>query len=137
MDSLSLLPDPGIELGSPALQVGSSLTELSGKPKVMSSSLATPCTVTHQAPLSMRFPRQGYWSGLPFPSPGDLPHLGIEPGSPALHVGSLPAELPGKPDICTNPLNYLLIAKDLSTPSKSYLKSAKDKAWDKVLKRDS
>ena len=45
----------------------------------------------------MRFSRQGYWSGLPFPSPGDLPNPGIEPGSPALQAGSLPTELQGKP----------------------------------------
>ena len=45
---------------------------------------ATPWTAAHQAPLSMRFSRQGYWSGLPFPSPGDLPDPGIKPGSPAL-----------------------------------------------------
>ena len=47
--------------------------------------------------LSMEFSRQGYWSGLPFPSPGDLPDPGIEPGSPALQADSLPAELAGKP----------------------------------------
>ena len=46
--------------------------------------LVTPWTITHQAPLSMRFPRQEYWSQLPFPTPGDLPDPGIEPGSPAL-----------------------------------------------------
>ena len=45
---------------------------------------ATPWTVAHQAPLSMEFPRQEYWSGLPSPSPGDLLNPGIEPGSPAL-----------------------------------------------------
>ena len=43
---------------------------------------ATPWTVAHQAPLSMGFPRQEYWSGLPFSSPGDLSNSGIEPGSP-------------------------------------------------------
>ena len=59
--------------------------------------LATPWTVDHQAPLSMNFCRQGYWSGLPFPFPGYLPDPGIEPGSPALQADSLPAELPGKP----------------------------------------
>ena len=42
----------------------------------------TPYTVAWQAPLSMGFPREEYWSGLPFPSPGDLPHPGIEPASP-------------------------------------------------------
>ena len=46
---------------------------------VMSDSCATPWTVALQAPLSMKFPRQEYWSGLPFPSPGDLPDPGIEP----------------------------------------------------------
>ena len=45
---------------------------------------ATPWTVAYQAPPSMGFSRQEYWSGLPFPSPGDLPDPGIEPGSPAL-----------------------------------------------------
>ena len=44
----------------------------------------TPWTVAHQAPPSMGFSRQGYWSGMPFPSPGDLPDPGIEPRSPAL-----------------------------------------------------
>ena len=51
--------------------------------------LATPWTVAHQAPLSMGFSRQEYWSGLPFPSPGDLPNPGIEPGSPALQADAL------------------------------------------------
>ena len=49
------------------------------------------------APLSMGFPRQEYWSGLPFPSPGDFPDPGIEPGSPALQADALPSEPPGKP----------------------------------------
>jgi len=48
------------------------------------------------APLSMEFSRKEYWGGLPFPSPGDLPDPGIEPGSPALQ-DSLPTEPPGKP----------------------------------------
>ena len=47
----------------------------------------------HQAPLSMRFSRQGYWSGLPYPSPGDLLNRGVEPGSPALQADSLLTEL--------------------------------------------
>ena len=46
----------------------------------------------------MGFSRQEYWSGLPFPSPGDLPNPGIEPGSPALHTDALPSEALGKPD---------------------------------------
>ena len=49
----------------------------------------TPCTVAHQAPLSMGFPWQEYWSGLPFSSPGGLPDPGIEPGYPALQADSL------------------------------------------------
>ena len=56
---------------------------------------ATPWTVAYQAPLSMGFSRQECWSGLPFPSPGDLPNLGIEPGSPALQADALPSEPPG------------------------------------------
>ena len=54
------------------------------------------CTAC-QALLSMGFSRQGYWSGLPFASPGDLPDPGIEPGSPALQSDTLPSELLGKP----------------------------------------
>ena len=50
-------------------------------------------TVACQAPLSMVFSRQEYWSGLPFPSPGDLPDPGTKPGSPALQTDSLPTEL--------------------------------------------
>ena len=53
---------------------------------------ATPWTIAHQAPLSMEFSRQEYLSGLPCPSPGDLPYPGIEPRSPTLHSDSLPSE---------------------------------------------
>ena len=53
-------------------------------------------TVAYQASLSTGLSRQEYWSGLPFPSPGDLPDPGIEPGSPALQADSLPSEPPGK-----------------------------------------
>ena len=56
---------------------------------------ATPWTVAHQAPPSMGFSRQEYWSGLPFPSPGDLPDPGIEPGSPASKADALTSEPPG------------------------------------------
>ena len=58
---------------------------------------ATPWTVAYQAPPSMGFSGQECWSGLPFPSPGDLPDPGIEPGSPALQADALPSEPPGKP----------------------------------------
>ena len=64
---------------------------------VVSNYFATPWTVAHQAPLSMGFPRQEYWSGLSFPSPGYLPDPGIEPGSPAFQADSLPSEPPEKP----------------------------------------
>ena len=63
----------------------------------MSDSYATPWTVAHQVPPSMGFSRQEYWSGLPFPSPGDLPDPGIEPRSPALQADALTSEPPGKP----------------------------------------
>ena len=56
---------------------------------------ATPWTVAHQASLRMGFPRQEYWSGLPFPSPEDLPSPGIKPVSPALAGGFFTAGLPG------------------------------------------
>ena len=56
----------------------------------------TPCTVARQAPLSVGFPRQEYWSGLPYPSPGDFPYTGIKPTSPALAGGFFTTEPPGK-----------------------------------------
>ena len=59
---------------------------------------ATPRTVAHQVLLSMGFPRQEYWSGLPFPSPGDFPDPGIGPGFPALRSGALLSEPPGNPN---------------------------------------
>ena len=62
--------------------------------------------VACQAPLSMEFSRQEYWSGLPFSSPGELPDPGIEPWSAKLQADSLPSELPGKPIT-----SFLLISK--------------------------
>ena len=59
---------------------------------------ATLWTVACQAPLSMGFPRQEYWSGLPFPPPEDPPNPGIEPTFPALAGGFFTAEPPGKPN---------------------------------------
>ena len=58
---------------------------------------ATAWTVAYQAPPSMGFSRQESWTGLPFPSPGDLPNPRIEPGSPALQTDALASEPPGKP----------------------------------------
>ena len=62
---------------------------------------ATPWTVAYQAPPSMVFSRQEYWSGMPFPSPGDLPNPGIEPRSPALQADALPSEPPEQPIVKT------------------------------------
>ena len=58
---------------------------------------ATPWTIALQAPPPMGFSRLEYWSGLPFPSPGDLPNPGIEPRSPTLQADALPSEPAGKP----------------------------------------
>ena len=55
-------------------------------------------TMAHQASLFMGFSRQEYWNGLPFPSPGDLPHPGIEPRPPASEADALTSEPPGKPN---------------------------------------
>ena len=62
-----------------------------------SPTLCDPMTETHQAPLSMGFSRQEYYSGLPFPSPGDVPDAGIEHGSLASQADSLQSVPPGKP----------------------------------------
>ena len=59
----------------------------------------------YQAPPSMEFSRQECWNGLPFPSPGDLPNPGIEPGSPLLQADALPSELPGKSVIPRSGIN--------------------------------
>ena len=59
--------------------------------------LCDPMDLAHQAPPSMEFSRQEYWSGLPFPSPVDFPNLGIKPGSPALRADALLSEPPGNP----------------------------------------
>ena len=67
--------------------------------------LCHPWTVVHQAPLSMGFPRQEYWSGLPFPPPGDLPNPGNESSSPALLADSLPSD-PPITKACKNLLGY-------------------------------
>ena len=60
-----------------------------------------PWSVAHQAPLTVEFSKQKYWSVLPFPSPGDLPDPGIEPASPALASGLFTTEPPGKQKSCT------------------------------------
>ena len=94
-----LVPQSGIKPVPLTVEARVLATGLPVKIKVLVTQLclfATPWAVAHQAPLSMEFSRQGYWSGLPFPSTGDLPDQGIEPGSPALQVDSLLSESQGK-----------------------------------------
>ena len=91
----------------------------------------TPWTEAYQVPPSMGFSRQEYWSGLPFPSPGDLPDPGIETRSPTLQADALPSEPPGKPKnvdhfILKLPLGFqdaissCLILSSLVTPCQSF-----------------
>ena len=80
---------------------------------VMSNSFATPQTIAHQVPLSMRFSRQEYWSGLPFPSAEDLPNPGIKPTSPTLAGGFFTTSAPGKP------IPFIMVSQ---TSQRSYLK---------------
>ena len=71
--------------------------------------LATSWTIACQAPLFMGFSRQEYWSGLPFPSPGDVPDPGIEIQSPVLQADSLPTELQVKPQVFTATLFFCFV----------------------------
>ena len=79
---------------------------------VMSNSFVTPWIVARQAPLAMRFPRQEYWSGLPFHSPGDLPDPGIKPRSPALQADSLLLSYQRSNSL----ISCSLFSKQLTTP---------------------
>ena len=74
------------------------LTQSENESEVAQScpTLCNPWTIAYQAPWSMEFSRQEYWSGLPFLSPGDLPNPRIEPGSPTLQADALPSEPRGK-----------------------------------------
>ena len=76
---------------------------------------ATPGTVAYQAPLSLGFSREEYWSGLPLPSPGDLPNPGIKPASPALADKFFTTEPPGKPSV------FLLFFEALSPICGNYV----------------
>ena len=89
---------------------------------------ATPWTVAYQAPLSMGFSRQECWSGLPFPSLGDLPNPGIEPGSPALQADALPSEPPGNgllkgTKVLRVRLKYILRTNDSTLNTKVEIKT--------------
>ena len=110
------LSNPRIEPVSPALAGRFFITEPPGKPIGKDSggglvyksflTLVTPWTIACWAPLSMGFPRQEFWSGLLFPSPGDLPDPGIEPTFPALQVDSLQLNHQGSPLVAiTTPEN--------------------------------
>ena len=81
-------------------------------------------TVAHQAPPSMGFSRQEYWSGLPFPSPGDLPNPGIKPRSSTLQADTLPSEPPGKPGflLCLLIKMILLLASRTFKPREPKIK---------------
>ena len=88
---------PGASLVAPMVK---NLTAVRKKVKVKSLNrvglFVIPWTVACQAPPSMGFSRQEYWSGVPFPSPGDLPDPGIEPWSPVCQADALTSESPGK-----------------------------------------
>ena len=75
---------------------------------VMLKLFATPWAIAHQAPVSMGFSRQEYWSGLPCPPPGNLPNPGIEPRFPTLQADSVPSESPRKPKNTGVGILYLL-----------------------------
>ena len=85
-----------------------------------SPTFATPWTVAHQAPLSIGFSRQGYWSGLPFPSPRDHPKTGIEPGSLALQTDTLSSEPPEKPGFLEGISHELLLPFQSDVTSNPY-----------------
>ena len=75
----------------------------------------TPWTTACQAPPSMGFARQEHWSGLPFPSPGDLPDRGMDPGSPALQEDPLPSEPPGNPTYQFSSVQFSSVAQSCPT----------------------
>ena len=88
-----------LQILSPTLQLGLLSNRVLFVAQLLSCiySFVTSWSVAHQAPPSMGFPRQEYWSGLPFPPPGDLPDSGIKPLSPALAGLSFTTEPSGKP----------------------------------------
>ena len=93
------------------------------------SDTRTPWTVAHQAPPSMGASRQEYWSGVPFPSPGDLPDPGIEPGSPAFQADTLTSEPPESPRGPLNPALYLRGLEIFSVSSVSLPMGAQFERW--------
>ena len=89
--------------------------------------LSTPWIVACQVPLSIGFSRQEYWSELPFPSPGDLPDLGIEPWSPALQADSLLIELPGRS--WTRTKNFAMHMETQKTPNRQRSFEQEEWSW--------
>ena len=85
---------------------------------------ASPWIVAYQDPQSMEFSRQEYWSGLPFPSPGDLPDPGIEPRSPTLQADSLPSDPPRELPIKKKKERDILKSRDITLPTKVHLVKA-------------
>ena len=75
---------------------GAKMSESESEVAQLCPTLCDLWTVAHKAPPSMGFSRQEYWSGLPFPSPGDLPDPGVEPRSPTLQADALTSAPPGK-----------------------------------------
>ena len=88
------------KMGSIKNRNGMDLIESESEVAQLCLTLCDPIDCSYQAPVSMGFSRQEYWSGLPFPSPGDLPNPGINPRSSALQADSLPTELQGKHPNC-------------------------------------
>ena len=91
--------------------------------------LATLWTVAHQGPLPMEFSRQEYWSGLPFPFPGDLPDPVIEPVSSALWADSLPSEPSGKAIIIYTVNMKKLTARGLDDVAEVLLLNCAEPSW--------
>ena len=96
---------------------------------------AIPWTVAYQAPPFIEFSRQEYWSGLPFPSPGDLPNPGIKPRSSTLQADCLPSELPEKPLVrIKNARPIFFLSLQFSTQWYVYLYIFKEKKIPKKTK---
>ena len=91
----------------------------------------TPWTAAHEAPLSIEFSRPTYWSGLPFPSPGDLPHPGTEPRSPTLQTDSSPSGPPGKSSILKASMENLVQKPEARSSSPFSLSKCNN--FDKIL----
>ena len=110
----------------------------------MSNSFATPWTTACQPPLSVGFPRQGYQSGLPFPSPGDLPDPVTKPTSPALQVGSLPLSHQGSPvlSLLLHLRNIIPLERAVPAKGKSFIPQtlrenwfSPEKSWENVVSK--